>query len=545
MKLSNTHTLVIATLAIATLSPIPLEFKIVTSLSGAGVSGHLAISEREKFNKRKAAEKAKTVELELSALNLDNRESLLEADLRDLNLIRQQHENQLAAQKEKQLIELTTLEQTFNQELKEKEENLKHALKLQQDKEANLLYGIWLDGCDRLVNYAKELSDIASESEHEYEQARTRLARLFKGLRSRLYAKNTRKLDEMLLQFEMSATQVNEFFSETITSKITELNETIHDEGVKRAEEIEAGGTLLEDLVKEKLGKVEDEIVKVKKRFEKTLAEYVYDTNIEQHNLTKQILELREDNEYLRGKLNKELKPILIRKPRTDGDRKTNDFLNWLFQNWGVVAEHNSSAMGGDRVLVVNFDLLQDQDSLSKKIKRLNSKDLPAQLQAYFGCESEPTIGLNVELGCWIAVIPPTQGGSTPRLDDAKFAPASLPRPAAFDSLEAQLREQIEAHESFEQMERFMLDFVPVVPLPLPTEAETNNQELNTIRWFFLWRRQASDGQLEDIVTAQGLLREVYGLTDGNFFIEGTKETLTQRVERLMQTLRMEMVDFT
>ena len=579
MKYKGVSLAVMFVSLVSQFAPIPTEYKIVTSLNGVLISASLMSSEIGDRRKKDSAFETLKKELEKKAndndfkrIELENKAHEIEKDLAELEQIKSETRLKLNAERDEKLSEIGTLENelnaeidAFNKRLKretfEKEEILKRTLEKETDRQARVIYAVWLEVCDRvnqyvaeceslLVDRARQLDDRDAQlqqyeerHQRDYQEARVRLAHQFKRLRSRLYLKYYRINQESITYMDTFLSQANEYLSSNIKSKVEEMQNYINEIGDQNESEIKESGDLFTSLVSKKNEELEssstDEISEITLMFEN----YVIDYFQEFENIRMQALGMNEEIEYLRGKLNAEMKPVLIRRPRNDGDRKINDLLNWLFTDWGIICEYVSGGMNSDFSLTVNFELTKDQEKLPKKIGRLRSKELPVQLQAYFGCVSEPTIETNVALGCWVAQIPPTEGGARPRLDDSKLVPSAIAKPVSFESLESTLKEQIEERETIAQMERFMLDFVPVCPIPVPSQLAVSNQELNTIRWFYLWRNDATDGRLANIVSCEGILREVYGTQDGNFIIDGTDETLNQRIERIFQQLRLEMID--
>jgi len=519
-------------------SPIQKEYKIITSLTGLGVSANLSLEELKKRRTKVETEKQIKNELNLKALQIENDVARLEDDLEVITLIRSNTETELAILKEKQILEIVSLEEQTKQHLNDEREKLKYTLKLEKDKQQQLINQVWFSVCNELADMSmsalNELVSYEQFIEDENQRLRQELTKNFRGLRSRFYAKKDRNHNALMGQYEMSlddAATTIQNLAATVLESASNFELKQFEKTDTQTDEVNQGYL---DIVKADIDSINESF---KKGFEGNYSGFISDYS----SFVDELGGLREELEYLRGKLNQQLKPGLIKKPRHDGDRKTNDFLNWLFSNWQILAEHNSSLMRGDRTLEINFDLIEDQDKLTKKISRLKSKELPAQLQAYFGAETEPTIGLNVEIGCWTAVIPPTRGGFIPELNDSRFAAVALPKPASYQSLEDELKERIETKQNFEQIEQMMMDFKPIVPLPMPKTVEPTNLELNTFRWFFLWRNQAT--KLENIVTVKGLAREIYGLNDIDALMPDLGETMRSRIERLQVQLRIEMVD--
>lgn len=514
--LSNLSYFVGLTAIAISITPIPDNYKVVTSLTGLVVSSHVAIADITSRKKKLCHTKKIKQDLVFLSLDLEAKQNALESDLDAVLVLKQE-----TVQEKRELAGvLREIEVSALVEIEERE------------RQANLRIGKARSALAAKMRSLKsrywrrrEQADLNNEflltaGWQEQEE-------LFSHLSNKRRAEAAFKMDQLVQNETQGASQATQLLKDLILENqkaIKELSQRVVED---HQNDFEQGEKTLYALIDEIKQTSQAEAIAIASQFsalvatEFVLIQYLYQAALE-------------ELEELRGKLYAESSPVYCPNTSRAGE-KANEFIRFVDKELKVKLTWLSSLFLSDDCLQVDFGFV-DCESKAKAIAKLQKPQAIEALGVRFGTEGLIIIA-NPTDHCWRATIPANQGykGCDEVYEVTGCSAITL---TGCSAIAQDLSQELQRKMSYDAISSYMTDFVPVTPISRPKAIEPSNQELTTLSWFAFWRND-STGQA-NIVTTEGLLKAVYGLNDYEFdsINPDWRESPRARVERVLAIAR-------
>lgn len=488
-------------------SPLPNQYKAVTSLTGAVVCGQLAIADGITRRKRLETQDKRQQDLEFRCLDLENLRSAFEDDLTSLEQLR----TELTLERDNLAAILRATEDSAIAELEAKESQTNADIQSSRRLAAK-----------RIKAAKAKHWQIRNASKQETEAMLMSALEDLTAQATRLKSNSKAYLEEKarsLIAAETTASQdATNLLKELVLSAQESLKEEAAQHNKDNQEDLEQGIRQLEKVIstnhKQSLGEA-------KALADQAIALLAADLELMEISHD----EILEENEKLRGELDAIAKPLYCPYANRAGE-KANEFIRFVNESMKVKLTWISSIFLTGDCLQVDFGF-HDSEDKTKAIAKLQKPQAIEAIAVRFGNEGV-IIQANPVDHCWRATIPANEGyqGS----DDAY----QLPSTREADDIESALRSQLD----FAGMEGYMKNFVPTPINVANLGKEPSQQELTTINYFMFWKLAATD--TANIVSIPGLLKAVYGVDEVTGKAKNPRlgESLWDRLNRLQPQLR-------